>query len=390
MATTRSIVIPKRIHTVLLLAFSLNVLFFTSSMYSPSRIVSAAYSILYFLTLICVYEFILDIYKNPMNLLQCIFHLRMIALLLLIIDFAVLIFKPEYVTKMSEAGVNFSGGTVGPVVLIFPMIAIISAYTFLHSLESRVRSAVFFFIGLAGSFSTRSRGVELALLFSLAVLGYFWAKIGRYTTYMFISGFSLTVLLIGMLIGSVGGGRIWTIFNRGQDIRSFESASGRTEAWSFVIRYCLAHPWGMGYVAGFRILFRSHFSLESGQTISHIGNAHNTYLQVLADAGWLAFAIYLIMLVKIVRIALRFANKQIYSKIAPDSAYRMTIECSLLVLVFFLASGTTGADFAVPLRAGFYWQFIIIAIILGISAKMLALSRTKRYFGSVIVHSGKG
>jgi hypothetical protein len=376
MATARSISIPKQIQSILLMAFSLGALYLVSAEYSPSRIVSAAYSILYFLTLISVFEFIIDIYRNPQNWLQSLFHLRLIALLVLLLVLVVILVNPRLALgSVPEAGVRFGGGTVGSVPLICPMIAIISAYAFMYSLESRARSVFLFLVGLTGVVLGRSRGCELALLLAFAILVFLWAKSGRRTAYVATSVFMISILLSGILVGSVGGGRIWDYFNRGQDINGIESASGRTEIWNYVIQYCFTHPMGMGYVAGFRILFRNYYALGLEIDVSHIGNAHNTFLQVLADAGWLALAIYLVMLMKIVRLALRSAKRQTYLKFAPDNDSRMTIECSLVMLGFFFAEGLVTSQFAVPMKPEFYWQFIIIAIILGVSAKVIAYLR---------------
>ena len=175
----------------------------------------------------------------------------------------------------------------------------------------------------------------------------------------------------------MGGGRIWNRFNRGQDAAGIASASGRTEIWDFVIRYCIKHPQGMGYVAGFRILFKNYWTLGLQVITSRIGGAHNNFLQVLADAGWLALAVYLIMLVKIVRLAWRFASRQTPPSPAMDSAPRHAIRCALVLLIFCLAYGMSTTEFSAPLRAGFYILYIIIAIILGISARMIATSRAR-------------
>jgi O-antigen ligase len=390
LATARSILIPKQIQSILIAAFSLGALYLVSAEYSPNRIVSAAYSILYFLTLISVFEFILDVYRNPQNWLQSLFHLRLIALLVLSLVVVVLFLNPKLVIgAVPGVGVRFGGGTVGAVQLICPMIAIISAYTFLYSLESRARSAFLFLVGLAGVVLGRSRGCELALLLAFAILVFLWARLDRRAVYVVISGFLIFILLSGILVASIGGESIWNYFNRGQDLKGIESASGRTDIWNFVIQYCLSHPWGMGYVAGFRILFRNYYALGLQIDVNGIGSAHNAYIQVLADAGWLALAIYLIMLVKIVRLALRYSKKQTYLKFAPDNNSRMAIECSLVMLVFILAVGLDTTGFAVPMKPDFYWLFIIIAIILGVSARMLAASRI-RYFVSQSDVSGAG
>jgi O-antigen ligase len=291
----------------------------------------------------------------------------------------VLFINPTLVvgTLPGEEIERFSGGAVGSMLLICPLISIISAYAFLNSLESKVKSTFLFFVGLVGVVLARSRGCELALLLVFAILAFRWAKMGQRVAYVVISGFMNFVLLVGIFVTFVGGGTIWNFFNRGQDIKGIESASGRTDIWKFVFQYCFVHPWGMGYVAGFRMLFRNYYALGLEINVVGIGNAHNSFLQVLADAGWLALAIYLIMLVKIVRLALRFAKKPAYMQFARDNEFRMALECSLVLLVFFFAEGQDTSLFTVPLKPEFYMQFIIIAIILGISAKLIADFRAR-------------
>jgi O-antigen ligase len=186
-----------------------------------------------------------------------------------------------------------------------------------------------------------------------------------------------SLLLFGAVVGAVGGGRIWNRFNRGQDAAGIASASGRTEIWDFVIRYCIKHPQGMGYVAGFRILYRNYWELGQQVITSRIGGAHNNYLQVLADAGWLALAVYLIMLIKIVRLALRFTKQQPLSRYAPDRESRDALRCWLLLLIYCFVDGMDSSDMMIPMWPSYYWQYIIIAIILGISARMIAASRAR-------------
>jgi hypothetical protein len=378
LAAPESILIPKQIRSVLKFAFFLGVLFLTSVTYSPSRMVSMAYAVLYFLTFACVVEFIVDVYRNPLNWMQCLLHLRFIALLLLALDFIVLPFNPNLILGFEEgAGLRFGGGGVGPVALICPMIAIISAFTFLHSLEPRRRSAFLFLVGLAGSLSLQSRGCSLALLLSLSILAFGWAKTGKRSAYILISGFMAFVLFFGVVMGEMGGGRIWTIVNRGESSQRIATASGRFDVWQFVIHYCLRHPQGMGYVAGFRMIFKDYHAVGMNLDPSHIGNAHNCYFQVLSDAGWLALAVYLTMLVKIVGMAWRFANKRAFPSGMPDSQCRESTECLMFMLVYLLAVGMDTSGPSVPLSAPFYWQNIIVALILGISANMILASRTR-------------
>ena len=378
LASAESILIPRQIRSILRFALFLGLLFLASAAYSPSRRVSLAYSVAYFLTFACIVEFIVDVYWTPPNWLQCLFHLRFIALLLLALDFIVLPFDSKLVLEYMEgSGLHFGGGTVGPVPLICPMIAIISAYTFLHSLESKSRSAFFLLVGLAGTLVAQSRGCELALLLSLSILTLGWAKTGKRSGYIFISGLLASVLLFAVFMGAFGGGRIWNAFNKGQSTESIETASGRTEMWQFVLDYCLKHPQGMGYVAGFRMFFREYRATGLTLDPTHIGNAHNSHLQVLADAGWLALVIYLILLTRIVRMAWRFANRRFYLGFVPDGVLREPLECLLCMLIFCLGLGMSSAGFSVPLQVAFYWQNIIVALILGISANVILACRAR-------------
>jgi hypothetical protein len=376
LANAKSIRIPKKIRSILRLSFFLGALFLASTAYSTSRLVTAAYAIFYFLTLICVAEFIVDVSWNPPNWMQCLFQLRLIALLLFVVVAVTLFIHPGIVMGVEPgAGLRLGGGAVAPVTIICPIIAIISAYAFLHSLESRVRSTFFFLAGLAGTLITQSRGSELALLLSLAIIGVGWAITRRRSAYIFLSIFIACTLLSAAVVGYLGPGRIWNAFNRGQTSVNFETGSGRTEIWAFVIKYCTTHPQGMGYIAGFRNIFKDYFAIDMTFDPKGIGSAHSALIQVLADAGWLALALYLILMGKIVLLGWRFAKKRPFVTIAPNGAMRIAIRCALLLLFFCFVNGTETDQYVDPLKTAFYFQNIIIAIILGASANMLIASR---------------
>jgi O-antigen ligase len=378
LASAESISIPKKIRSILKLAFLLGLVFLASAVYSPSHLVSAAYSLLYLLTLICVVEFVADVYKDPPDWMQCLFHLRFIALILFALVLLTFIFAPSLVVSVEEvAGLRFRGGAVAPLPVICPVIAIISAYSFLYGIESRGRSLLFFLVGLAGTFSTQSRGAELALLLSLAILGVGWAKAGKRSAYLFIFGLMAFVLFSGVFVGAVGGDRIWYIFNRGGNAADITTASGRTDIWKFVFQYCIAHPQGMGYVSGFRNLFRQYFALGLQFKVTGIGNTHNAFIDILAGAGWLALAIYLIMVIRIILLGLRFAKTRTLVTVASDNLPWHALRCALVLFISCLAGGMDSSDFTIPLRAPSYWQNTIVAIILGVSARMLVASRAR-------------
>jgi O-antigen ligase len=381
LAAAESVFIPKQIRSILKYALFLGLLFLVSAIYSPSHFATAAYSFLYLFTIICVTEFIVDVYRNPPDWVQCLFHLRFISFLMLVVVLFALAVNPELVMQVLPGeGIRLRGGAVAPVTVICPMIALISAYSFLHTLEARFRASLFLLIGLAGTLLTQIRGCEIALLLCLLFLAALWAKSSKHAVYLFISGLMASTILFVTVTAVVGPETIWNRFNRGQSAEGIESASGRTELWAFVVRYCTTHPWGMGYVDGFRVIFRQYYSLSTGQNLSQLGTAHNTYFDVLAGAGWLALAVYLIIIAKTVKLAWRFARRQTSPSPATGSATRHAIRCALVLLVFCLAYGMGATEFSAPLRAGFYILYIIIAIILGASAGMIADTRTRNIF----------
>jgi O-antigen ligase len=378
-----SITIPAQVRSILRLAFFLGFLFLLSTIYTTSRFTTVSYSICYLLTLLCMVDFIAQANHTPPNWMQCIYQLRFVSFILLLVAIMALFIDPMFVMSVTQnEEIRFSGSNVAPVSVICPIIVIISVHSFLYRLESKVKSVLCFLVGMAGTLLSQSRGSELALVFALAIIGLFWAKAKRQTAYIFISGSLLFICLSGFLVGSIGAGRIWSIFNRGQDVRGIESASGRIEIWTYVIQYCITHPWGMGYIAGFRTLFRNYYSLWLTVDVTHIGGAHNSFIQVLADAGWLALAVYLIMIVKVIAIGWRAAKVSSSASMEFVSTFSHMMACAMALLFFCLVNGMTTTDFIVPLRASFYFQNIIIAIILCAFAKMIYASRRK-YIASV-------
>jgi O-antigen ligase len=333
--------------------------------------------VFYFLTIICVLEFIVDAYRNPLNWVESLFQLRRITLFLLILVALTILFHTSDAYEVSPgAGVRTIGGSVASLSLISPIISIVSAYSFLYRLEPRGRALFLFSVGLGGELISRSRFSQAALFLCLllAFLPWVW-NASRRRAYARITGFMTFAALACAAVGIIGRERIWTIFNKGQSSKTIESLSGRTEIWAFVFKYCLAHPQGMGYVAGFRIVFRQYFSLNSGNSLSQLGTAHNTYVDVLAGAGWLALGIYLIMLAKIVKLAWRFGKKQNRLSSGIDQSFPHGIGCSLLLLTFCLFYGMGATEFSAPLRGSFGILYTIIAIILGALANAIAASR---------------
>jgi hypothetical protein len=380
LVSARSILIPRQIQSVLKYTFFLGMLFAVSITYSPGFTVSAAFCVLYFLNLICVLEFLVDVYWNPPDWMQCIFQMRLIALALLCIVLICLPIEPAFVMTVSpDTGVRLMGGSIGAMPVICPIIAIISAYCFLYKLESRARSISFFLASVVALAVTQVRGAEISLLLVFAVLGLGWAKTSTRSAYIVASAFMVSIILAGVTLAAIGGGRIWKTVNRGQDLAGIITASGRTIYWEDLIQYSLDHPQGMGYIAGIRHAHLGKYAMVLHADLTGVGGTDNSYMEVLADAGWLALALYLILLVKTIALGLRFTKKSHLLAADPDQDTRHALRCCLLLFMFFLIEGMEGSDFVIPLRQEFYFQFTIIAVILGASTSMLLASRPRRF-----------
>jgi len=372
LSTARSVLIPKQSRSILRLFLFLGLVFLASVAYSPGRVISLEFVIIYSLTMICMVEFVADAYRNPPNWLQCIFQLRFTSLLLLVAVVLTIPFAPTLVMFVFPGvGIRLLGGSVAPMGVCPSIVAIVSAYTFLNSLESRVRSALFFLVGLAGTLVTQARGAELSLFLVLAVLVLSWARTNRKTAYMLVSISMAAILLAGATIGTIGGDRIWKRFNRGEDTEGIVTASGRTVIWTEIIEDCLTHPQGLGYIAGIRQTHRVGSATSMHDLLHRNGGVDNSFIEILGSAGWLALALYLIILAKTIVLGMRSLKKLVY--LSPSSAieFRHSLHCALLLLMFCLAEGMESSGFATPLQEPFYLQIVLIAMILGASGSVL-------------------
>ncbi|MGA2536513.1 MAG: O-antigen ligase family protein [Terracidiphilus sp.] len=371
----RPILMTRQIRSVLKLAFILGFLFLASVAYSPGRVISAEYCFLYFLNLTCIVEFVSESYRKPPDWMQCIFQLRLVSTLLTATVLLTAFLAPTLVIQGNN---RLMGGSVAAVPLYSPLIAITSAYSFLHSLEPRIRSGLFFLLGLGCTVATQTRGVEISLLAILAMAVIGWGKMRRQFAFIVASGLMAATLFSCVAIEVIGGPRIWQAFNRGQDTETLITASGRTGVWQDQILYCVSHPEGMGYIAGVRAFHRRDYATNLHAALTNIGGTDNSYIEVLTDAGWPALAIYLAILSRTIFLGWRFSRKRELRGSPWLSASRChPLRCSLLLLLFCLAEGTESSTYVIPMSGSFYCQNILLSIILGISTGMVIGSRSR-------------
>ena len=371
LAFAHSIVIPRTSRIILGLAFFLWALFAISCLYSPRPLATIAFAFLYLLNLICVFEFLVDVYHNPPDWMQFVFGLRFVCLALLGLLLLVLPFKPQLVTISTGYGIRLLGGGICAVYIVCPVIAIISAYSFLHSLESKISSAFFFLASAAALVASQWRGAEISLILVLILLVIDWARMRKHFAIKVTTVAVTIALLIGLALAVFGSHRVWVALTHNQDREVLLGGSGRVEQWMALLHYSVDHPLGMGYVAR-----TERPDLEGPWGQYKIEGIDNGYLEVLGVAGWLALAVYAIILAKTAALGWRFATKRSFVGALHSGVTSDSIRCAVLLFTYCLLEQMENSEFAIPLRQSFYLQYILIAIILGQSAAVLNASHS--------------
>jgi len=146
----------------------------------------------------------------------------------------------------------------------------------------------------------------------------------------------------------------------------------------FVLQSSISNPQGMGYIAGIRKTRRPEYGSNLHASLYKVGGTDNSYFEVLADAGWLAIAFYLTMIIKTLVLGRRLEKKQAQiGTPGVDSATAHALRCAILLFIYCLLEQMEGSDFVTPLRQEFYLQNVIIAVILGASTSMLVALRPR-------------
>jgi len=225
--------------------------------------------------------------------------------------------------------------------------------------------------------STQVRGAELGVFVVMAVLGFQWSKTNKRLAFLLMSGVVSFFLLVVLVVAAVGRDRIWSVIARGQDTEEVLSGSGRFDQWSALVQYCIDHPQGLGYISGIRHAHLGRFAMGTHLELNEVGGTDSSYMEVLGDAGWLAFFLYLLMLGKVAAVGWRFSKDRSLTSVKYDVNMRHTLQCALLLFLFCAIEQFENSDFALPLRQAFYAQYILFAIILGASGNVLAASRAR-------------
>lgn len=246
-----------------------------------------------------------------------------------------LLFPPQ---DTAYYDVSRVGGTLGDpnelaAVLVPGMIlAAAFAITLKRAPLIRVMAAVASVLCAAGVFVTLSRGGLIATVFALLVS-------------LFVAGrWRVQALLLTLLVAL--GGFVYFGYVASEDaverVTQVEGGSGRTDLWTVGLRMVEAEPvHGVG--AGNFQAASVHYLLEPGVLrrdefiVDNPKSAHNTYLQVLAELGFVGLALFLSILLFSLFCMLRAAR--IFERLGEEG-----LELLARALLVALA-GVLAADF---------------------------------------------
>lgn len=364
------ILIPPRIQLIIRTGLLLGLLFAISVLYSPGRTISAEFAMIYFMTWAVIVQFVSDSYTNSIDWTVALRALRAVCLSSYILILVVLVVSPGMVfTTENGQTLRLTGGAVGSTVILGPVIEFLSLYFLLHKIDKPKKGSFFVVFGVIGTLASASRGAIIATLLIMAVIAFVWAsdssarRLRLTTSLLVMSAIAIVVVIV------IGGDKLWTVFNRGESTADIEQASGRTYLWRIVLSLVANKPQGLGYVAGFRSAMVSRFDIYFNGDITHLGSAHNTFLQYLLDGGWLGLLCFIIMTVQLGLLVHHFIRKRSVRKASAPAYHALC--CGAAIELYCLINGVESSAYNIPLQQSFYLQHIAYALMLGGAASLM-------------------
>lgn len=143
-----------------------------------------------------------------------------------------------------------------------------------------------------------------------------------------------------------------------------ESSMGRLEAWKAAFRMAMAHPFtGVGLKN-----YSANFFFYSDYWEGFAKAVHSTWFSVLSEGGWIAFFLFIAMVVKTTRSALRSAD--LSSPAVAGDAYQPATHAMAQALVAGIAGFVVSGTF---LTQGFTWPiYILLALSVGVARSIAA------------------
>lgn len=206
---------------------------------------------------------------------------------------------------------------------------------------------------VAAILCTQSRG---GLLGIVAVAGVFAAR--RIRSRAVLLGGGAVALLALFAVAGISGRASGGAGEAGID----ESSMGRLEAWKAAVRMAMARPFtGVGLKN-----YSANFFYYSDWWEGFAKAVHSTWFSVLSEGGWIAFALFLLMLVGMTRSALRAAAGS--APAAAGAGYEPATHAMAQALVAGIAGFVVSGTF---LTQGFTWPvYILLALSVAVARRV--------------------
>ena len=147
-----------------------------------------------------------------------------------------------------------------------------------------------------------------------------------------IPSFVLAAIVFAILALSFelpGSTTAFKIFNRGQDIDSIVSLTGRTEIWSYALRKVFDKPASFLFGHGYGVS-RLVLNEGSGGPDFYISHLHNSFIETLFSLGLLGIVAFLVLGIYSIKWLIRF--HQLHQDFSPEFTLRAVSIVSMVLL----------------------------------------------------------
>jgi len=305
---------------------------------------------------------------------EVFYVLRKVSLILLAVVIVIFFIDPNVVSSyyMRGSGTRLLGGSVAPVPVLSLIVFVISLYYLFMGIGSAKKSYLFLTIGLFFLILSRTRSAYYSAIFSSLCILFIKIKHLKRTSgsYLFVSVVVIVVLLLVFYIYSDFDNILYMLL-RGADYSDIRSlTSGRNIIFEWVFDRILEKPYGLGYISGFRMHFLPICS-SLGFRENGIGNAHNSFLEILIGGGWHSLILFLCFPF-LAFYNYRYVGKIVYDRRFIDVFHGKNIASILLGCLIIMSF--TASDFVIPAKASFgiFWAILFVSLSLKMRTGKLA------------------
>ncbi len=361
--TYKKFLFIKRVKNFITILLLFIIFLFGSCFLSPNFKITFAFSFLFFITLISGIQFTFEfISTNEVTTVDMLKTIRFVCIFLLAIVTIMLLTYPNFVSSSQQYyGLRVLGGRVANVPLISFIILVITCYGFIFydSFDPKPKSIFYLFISLLFIYLAKTRAFYFTSIFFLIWIGYYAVyKQHKISNVLVVSLMFWFFAIFGvyMLFNS---NQFFSFIVRGdiseQDINSL--SSGRLVIFNWVTTRIQSSPLGIGYIAGFKKEFLN-LGYLNGLPTFRIGNAHNSFFEILIGTGWGGLFFYCLLLSSVLILAIKTLAQKTINSYLYDSDIRFLLFLFLTLIITSLVS----SDFVIPTYSSFgiFWNILFL------------------------------